>query len=131
MSRLTAGSMAIAASFHTGNGDLPFYTLACLKKADGAVCAQIAAAPRSVRICPSGGTAEPAAEKALENVAEIAHVKAAESAKAAGARSCGVIWIDAGVTELIVARPLFLIRKNLVSLVYLFKMFLRFGVSRI
>ena len=74
-------------------------------------------------------TASESSETASEEIAEyIAKVKTA-AVKATAARS--EVRVNTCVSELVVFTFLFRVRKNLISLVYLLKLFLRFFIVRI
>ena len=81
-----------------------------------------------IRLPPA--TAEPAAEKAAEDVPEIdVAVKPGKSAPEPTACTGAVVGIDPGVTELVVPGPFFLIAEYLVGLVHLFELLLGLFVA--
>ena len=124
-----ARSVAVVAFFHAVDRDILCAAKGRLLKGDLNAAFQILAAPRRVsrlRRAP----AEAAAENRAENVAEIAHVKAAEAA-AVTALSRAVIRVDARKTELVVFALLLRVGQDLISLVDLFKLRLGRLVARI
>ena len=121
-----AGAAAGVALLDALDADLLFAAEGSLLKADGDARAQALTALRRVGIRPCA--AEAAAEKAAEDVAEVAEVEAARAVGSA-ARTRAVVRVYAGKAELVVARLLLGIGEHLVGLVDLLELLLGFLVA--
>ena len=121
-----AGAAAGVALLDALDADLLFAAEGSLLKADGDARAQALAALRRVGVRPRA--AEAAAEKAAEDVAEVAEVEAARAVGSA-ARTRAVARVHAGKAELVVARLLLGIGEHLVGLVDLLELLLGFLVA--
>ena len=106
-----AGALAVGALLHAADRDLFLAAEGRLLKGYVHAGAQIVAAARRVGIAARG--AEAAAEKAREDVAQVAEI--AEALKSAAAEAGG--GIKGGVAELVVLRALVVVREDLVGLV--------------
>ena len=115
-----SATAAFLTVFNLCNPDGLFTALSRLLKGNIDRRRGVVSAPRCVGVS-SSAPSEAAAEEGAEYIAQIVEI-ARKSAAVAAARA--EVGVYPRVTELVVARPLFLIGKHLVSLVYLFKLLL-------
>ena len=118
--------MAVRALLHAVDDDLLLAAEGRLLKADVHARAQALAALGRVGV--GARTAEAAAEKAAEDIAQIAEVEAACTVSAAACTG-PVVRVHAGKAELVVARLLVWVAQNLVRLVDLLELLLGFLVA--
>ena len=114
------------------NLDLLFTALCRFLKGNGDRSGNVSASSGRIRV---GSTAaESATKDARENIANVSKVAEATEAAAKSASAvaaCRIVRVDTCVTELVVTGPFFLVGKDFVGLVHLFKPSFRLFIAGI
>ena len=117
--RSRAGTLAALALFHPVQGDLLLAAESRFLEGNGQTHPQ-ALAPLGTGAGP-GPASEASAEKAAENIAQVAEVKAAIEAPAVPAVLGGVVGVHARKAELVIPCSLVAVAENLIGLIDLFE----------
>ena len=131
--RLAAGTLAGLAVFHVLDGHVLLAAKGRLfqgQRQAGADGAALGRAGAGLSASAEAAAPKAPAEEGAEEIADVAHVKAAEatgSASPAGAE----VGVDARKAKLVVLGPLVLVRQHLIGFVDLFKAGLRLFVPRV